>query len=193
MLDDRRRQRLELGVTVAEVLLIVIRPLLRDASAFRTFAVVHQIRPLAGPPAGRAFDAVMDPCGQFIERHIQRDHRIQCEIVIPEPILEEQCLGQAARESIQDPSAALAIQPIGQDRIHQIIWQVSAPIQNRSGLLAQRGAIFHCFAQQGTGAEVAEAERFREPPSLGSLAGSRWSKECDAERSRRRRGQWARL
>lgn len=92
MLDDRRCQRLELRVTIAEILLIVVRSLLGDSPAFRTIAIAHQISSLTRPAANRTLDPIVDPRGQFVEWHIQRDNRIKSEIVITEPILKEQCL-----------------------------------------------------------------------------------------------------
>jgi len=184
MPDHRGSQRLELGVAVAEIVLIVVRTLLRHGTAFRAFPITYQIRKLTGPTTGRALNPVLDPGDQFVKRNIQRDHRIKREVMVAEPVFKEQGLRQAAGKSIQHPAAGLALQPLGQNRVHQIIRQVSATIQNGSGLLAESGAVLDSLSQQGSRAQIAETKGFRESSSLGSLAGSRRPKESDAEWSR---------
>lgn len=183
MLNYRLGQLHELTVTAVEVFLAIVGPWHCGSRTNGTLVPPGGLLILAGPSAFRAFDAVTHAQEQLVVRNFQRNRSIELQAACRQPFVEKACLGQTPRKSIEHPSTRLARQPIGEDRKHQFIRQVFTTGENRFRLFAEWRSIFDVLTQNGTRAEISEAQGCREPPPLSALAGGGWPEQDNTKRS----------
>lgn len=189
VVDHRHGERLIFTMAAEEILLAIIGAGTGGGTALRTGVGRAKLRALAGPAAGRALDAVADALKQHLDRHLEGDRGIERTRVRSEPLIDEVCLRQAAREAIEHPTARMVFQPIGEDRTHQLVRQVSTLIEDRLGPEAERGGEGDLLAEKRASAEVVEAKGGGKALPLGAFAGGRRPEQDDAERSGGSRGQ----
>ncbi len=170
------------GITAVEILLAVIRTWACRGLTDRTKFVGNQLRPLAGPAAFGTFHTVVNADEELIQRNFKRDGCIKLQVVVGQPAIEKNRLGQTPGKSIEDPTAGLAGKPIPEDGTHQLVRKILTPIKDGLGLLPKRSPVFHVFPEKCTGTKIAESETFGQPPPLSALARSRWPKQNNPER-----------
>ena len=193
MRDDRQREFFKFLEALAEIFLAVISARLRHLSADRAMLAVAQLAYLTGPAAVGAFNALADALEKHIEGHLERERAVDRKAALRKPLIQKNRLRQAARETIEHPSARLLGKPIGEDAAHQVIGQVVTAGKNWRRGFSKLGLVFDLLAQHCAGAEVAKTKAFGEAFALGSLAGCRRAKQHDAQRSGRGIDQWSLL
>lgn len=174
MPDHRLGQVHELLVAPPEVFLAVVGAGHRVSATIRASGPAGRQLDLAGPPAVGTLDPIENSRDQFVEGNFERNRGVEFDVPDRQPLVEEFRLRHAPWKSIENPTTGLTGQPLGKDRAHQFIGQIFTAGEDRLGRLAKRGSCSDVFAEQCSGAEVAEAKAFRQSPPLGSLAGCRW-------------------
>lgn len=80
---------------------------------------------------------------------------------------------KTARKTVQNPTAWLLRQPIGEDGTHQLVWQIFTTGEDGLGFFSKGSALLHVFPQEGTGAKIAKAETLGKSPPLRAFTGRR--------------------
>lgn len=87
----------------------------------------------------------------------------------------------------------MAGEPVGKDGAHEVVREVFAAGEDGHGPEAEVGLFLHLLAEEGSGAEVVEAEGCRQAFALGAFAGGRRPEQDDTERLGGGRDQWVLL
>ena len=175
------------GESRAHGLAVVVRP----AGEVRAAAVVADAldgRPveavvIAGAAVG-AGEAADDALDQRLLVDLDGDHAVEHEAALGQHLVQCRRLRHRAREAVQDEAAGAVrpVDPLGDERHHQVVRHQLAGLHDRPGPRAERGALLHRRPQHVAGGKLDDAEALDQPLRLCALARARWAEKDQVQR-----------